>query len=148
LAQQFVRSTPEHFSLEYFEDVAPTHDGEYVYASGVLSLTAFRHTQVECAPVPTNDCFQTIAPGKAKLLIKDRDPLQADQIVWKWQGGPVAMDAFGDPAGTLNDYAICLYGGVGGGVVIEAVVPAGGGCGAATAGGATPCWAATPSGFI
>jgi len=78
------------------------------------------------------------------------DPSDAkDRLIWKWLAGSVTtVGDFGDPAGTLNDYALCLYDASADPQPrLEAVAPAGAGCGKAADGGTKACWKAASTGF-
>jgi hypothetical protein len=89
-------------------------------------------------PRPGLDC-RISASHKAKLVLKDKDPNTGDLLVWKWNKWPdISAGSFGDPT-TTDDYAVCIFDGVGGatpGLVYRADVPAGGMC------DALPCWRA------
>lgn len=123
--------------------VAVSGDGNYVYvtAGPPSAIATFRHTAVSCSASALPGCFQPAVAAEARLTIEDETPDTADKIVWKWvQGEALMVSDFGDPVTTLNDYALCIYDGDGGGAVLEGAAAAGGGCGSAALGGATPCW--------
>jgi hypothetical protein len=94
---------------------------------------------VEVEPCPVEPLSGCATPGKALLLIKDRDADGAgakDKLTWKWLKGPAAeQSAFGDPT-TAASYWMCLYTGTAQALAVEALMPANGTCGAA------PCWQA------
>jgi cysteine-rich repeat protein len=86
-----------------------------------------------CSLVPSVGCRTSVVPETARLLVKDRDPDDADLIVWKWvKGGATAATDFGDPL-QGDDQALCVYDGDDL-LVATAVAPAGAIC------GTKPCW--------
>jgi len=125
------------------DQIRTDSSGDFVYLSASGGVTVFRHSAVECSPSPLGGCFQPSLPGKAKLVIKDSPLDQKDTLVWKWvKGEAVTLGDYGDPASTLNDYALCIYDAVASEPIVEALAPAGGGCGKESLGGATLCWKA------
>jgi 6-phosphogluconolactonase (cycloisomerase 2 family) len=125
-------------------DVVTSPDGEYLYTTGPQAV--FRHTAVECSDTPLGGCDQPTQAGAAKLLVKDDSLLdRKDKVVWKFVRGPATTEGdFGDPAGTFNDYALCIYDGSATGAFLEALMPTGGGCGRGNDLGGVPCWKAVP----
>ena len=88
-----------------------------------------------CQIGPRSACKLTTAPLKSVLQFKDRTPDVGDQVVFKWSKGQATQTAdFGDPINT-DDYALCLFDGVGG-LLFESRAPAGDTC------GTKPCWRA------
>jgi sugar lactone lactonase YvrE len=66
-------------------------------------------TPLECAPAPKAGCRQQTVEGKGRIDLRDRDPDDADRLIWKWpRGAETPRDAFGDPV-TRTDYVLCVY---------------------------------------
>jgi hypothetical protein len=85
-------------------------------------------------------CRTPAAARKARLVLKDRDPDDRDQLSWKWVKGAVTpKEDFGDPSIT-HTYAICIYDGSG--LVSRAAAPA-----AIVCSNGRPCWREARSGF-
>jgi DNA-binding beta-propeller fold protein YncE len=123
-------------------------DGTYLYvtASADHSVATFRQLTVECSPTPLAGCRTPVASGKARLKIKDAPTDTQDALMWRWvRGAATTAGEFGDPAGTLTDYALCVYdASATPQPLVEAAVRAGVGCGTD---GATPCWRTSAAAF-
>jgi len=117
-------------------------DGQHLYLSSGQDVATFRRLDLACSASARSDCFQPTAAGKAKLVIKREGPEGIGRLVWKWtRGESVSLSDLGDPAATLNDYALCLYSSVGGALLeTELLAPAGGGCGRVGDAGGIRCW--------
>jgi len=78
-----------------------------------------------CAATPIGSCT---FPGKALLLIKDKDadgPNLGDKLIWKWLKGPATKQGdFGNPDTGSTSYTLCIYNSVPS-VVMSATVLAG-----------------------
>jgi cysteine-rich repeat protein len=77
-----------------------------------------------CPAAPLDGCS---SPGKAMLIIKDKDangPGPKDKLVWKWLKGTVAAQGdFGNPTASAG-YTLCVYAGSTPAPVMEVSVPA------------------------
>jgi cysteine-rich repeat protein len=94
-------------------------------------------------PVPAPGCRTPALPGKAALILKDKEGDERDQLVWKWTKGAVSTRAdFGDPE-HVDDYTLCLYEErpAGAEVRLRARAPSGGDC------RGRPCWSARRAGL-
>lgn len=126
--------------------IAPA--GPTTTSSSVTSTTSTTATSTTsttlappaCPPVPTA-CREPTAPRSARILLRDDAMNSAnDRLLWRWRrGAETLVDAFGDPT-TTTAYALCVYDG--GGLALDAAVPAGGTC------NGRPCWARTSAGFV
>lgn len=118
---------------------SPGNEHFYVGGSCSNSLAQFRLLAVDCAASPMVACAAPVASGKASLAVKDfADPAKAksDSLTWKWvQGAATDVADFGNPAGSDNDYALCIYRGAY--PVLERIAPAGAQC------KGKPCWKAS-----
>jgi DNA-binding beta-propeller fold protein YncE len=141
--EQFLDGVAGVDGLEDAFNVVVSPDNAHVYVTaqeGAVSI--FRRMPFACTAAPVGSCFQPSQPGKGKLVIRDNVNDAMDKIVWKWlRGEELAVDDFGDPIGTFNDYALCLYDASGGGQLLaELLAPARVGCQRPQDAGALPCW--------
>ncbi len=88
------------------------------------------------APAPREDCSMST---KASLRLRESDRPGKDLLQWKWDGGPVAVADFGDPAGAGTDFNFCIFDTSSG---VPSTIFAGTLPGAASCDG-RPCWKAT-----
>lgn len=96
-----------------------------------------------CAGTPLAGCRAPLAPGAARLQIRNATPDTKDRLQWKWGKGAATPKAvFGDPTGG-TDYRLCLYDGASA-LLGHASAPAGGPCNAKSP---KPCWRESASGF-
>jgi hypothetical protein len=128
-------------TLDFAETVAVSPDSAHVYttSSGDFAVSTFRPLTVECSAAPATGCAGPLLPSRAALVLKDRTPDTRDALRWKWRGTTTVAD-FGDPVGTLNDYAFCVYD-PGATLVQQVIIPAGGLC------DESPCWRTANTGF-
>jgi 6-phosphogluconolactonase (cycloisomerase 2 family) len=89
---------------------------------------------------PPLGCRTPAVGQKALLLLKDQDPDDKDQLVWKWiKGEATTKPDFGDPDGS-DEYGLCLYDAAG--FAASWIAPAGGICA-----DGKQCWAEKPTSF-
>ena len=90
--------------------------------------------RVHCRTLPVPACHAPVAPGDAKLAVKDDYPGNQSRLDWSWRGAATTRADFGSPA-TGDDYLLCIYDESGPpSLVFEARIPAAGVC------GGKPCW--------
>jgi hypothetical protein len=137
--------------LHEFPSIAVSPDNRNVYVADEQfggdpsSVMIFRRVEVACSQAPSSTCLGLSPSGKSKLLIRDNPDDSGDRLTWKWTDPtPLGPADFGDPVGTFNDYALCLYDASGSPQPLSApLAPAAVGCDAEE-GGVTPCWTAVP----
>jgi hypothetical protein len=104
--------------------------------AGVPAAAVAGDAVMRCAETPRVGCTSSVVPERARLIFRNRDRSDRDKMVWKWlSGGATDRSAFGSPV-TTDDYALCVYDHAAEppALAFEAVVPAGGTC------GARACW--------
>jgi 6-phosphogluconolactonase (cycloisomerase 2 family) len=128
-------------TLDDAQTVAVSPDGAHVYTTSVgdFAVSTFRPLTVRCSAAPAAGCAGPLLPSRAAFVLKERTPDTRDALRWKWRGTTTLAD-FGDPVGTLNDYAFCVYD-PGATLVQQVVIPAGGVC------DESPCWRTATTGF-
>jgi len=100
--------------------------------TATASPTATMMPPVTCPAAPQLGCHAPTVGQKALVILKDGSVDARDRLVWKWSKGGVTSKAdFGTPLSTTS-YHLCVYDGTG--LVLSALAPAGGTC------GARPCW--------
>jgi cysteine-rich repeat protein len=91
-----------------------------------------------CVAALRLDCREPVAPGAARLTIKDTTPDAKDLLLWRWsKGAATSVADFGDPAGSPADgYTLCIYdlSDADPILLMSARAPAAGTC------GTKPCW--------
>ncbi len=93
-----------------------------------------------CVPALATTCRRPVVPGKAALLLTNKNKGAAKRALsWKWsRGAATTTQELGDPRARTS-YALCIYDQAGGALTeqLQATVPAGGSC------RGKPCWRAT-----
>jgi 6-phosphogluconolactonase (cycloisomerase 2 family) len=98
------------FSVDATMVVSPDEKYLYVNADYDNMVTVVRPLAVACSAVPLSGCLQPAVAGKARLDLRPGATPRANRLVWQWKlGAATAPGDIGDPAGTPNDYALCVY---------------------------------------
>ena len=116
--------------------LALSPDGRFLYRSAHPSGAILQHVSVLCPATPLSGCHST-GTGGADLKAKRASRESANKMKWTWRNEASGGDFGTDPLGS-TDFALCLY--AGGVRRMQALAPAGGGC------GNRPCWKQSPSG--
>lgn len=118
-------------------------DGDNTDLDG-CSATCQAEPGLGCPFFPLSGCRQTVASGRSKILIFDKEKIGKLKFKWNWTKGAATTEAeFGDPltdvpAGT--SYTMCVYDALG--LLAQATAPAGGICSVKKP---DPCWRWRPS---
>lgn len=92
-------------SCQYEGSGSPCDDGDL--CSPTDTCDGAGNCDGAAAPEPI--CRQPTAPGRARLILKDKSDDRRDLLVWKWtKGAATTAGEFADPLGS-NDYALCVY---------------------------------------
>ena len=91
-----------------------------------------------CKTTPLPGCLEP-SPANRWILALRKIGGRKQRLVWKWRGGPAAMEDFGDPL-TSTDYTLCIYTGAPPTRVMEVTAPGDGTC------SGRPCWKARGNG--
>jgi hypothetical protein len=127
--------------------IVPSGDGRFAYTAVSNTVGVFGFTPT-CPASARTDCREPIAPGGARLVLKQGPTDATDTLMWKWnKGEATSAEDLGDPT-TSSHYAFCFYDASAAiQPLLAALAPAAGQCFGVHPNLSLPCWSASQAGL-